>query len=37
MEVYELIMFWDSFYPHTIGDEILRDIIDEQKDGSEKS
>lgn len=33
MDVYETIMFWLSLYPHTIGDQILKEVM---KDGNPK-
>lgn len=28
-DTYETIMFWLSLYPHEIGDEIIRKIVEE--------
>lgn len=32
MTPYEMIMFWQSLYPHEIGDEITKDIMEAEHD-----
>lgn len=28
MDTYETVMFWASLYPHTIGDQLLKEIME---------
>ena len=32
MDAYETLMFWLSLYPHDIGDEILKKVVEEVKE-----
>ncbi len=31
MDAYEMIKFWWSLYPHSIGDQLLKEIVKDKK------